>query len=385
VKKGKIEWNESAWLLASWIAIPLAAIAAGRNREIRFILPVLPAFALLLATSIFRVAQRSAPAALLATLVAAFPLAMFAALSSHSSAPEHHGFEHPVKAGPFILFGRDLGWARPPDAKGDWDQQRVIEAIEQMDRPSATPHYVVLGVEHPYLNANLLRYLNAYSEYPLRFTSVGYAETSVERAIERIYSLDARFLVMPEGFHNYDLVEFLNRTNAELQARIDRGELPFHPRAKIALHSEIKAVIYQRDDPWVRLPSAMPSHPLAVDFYGGVRFLGYDWKRKTGGLGELSCYWTALHHIDEDYRVNLEFRRAGNLLLTQDHFVTGGQHPFYEWAPGEIVRQTTMVYLPVEGEIEARLWLSAWGVGRALQITDPKEMIHQSMVPLRLE
>src|SRR5574341_185914 len=66
--------------------------------------------------------------ALLAAVLAIFPLTLFATLSSHSSAPEHHGFDHPVKAGPFILFGRDLGWARPPDAQGDWDQQRIIEA-----------------------------------------------------------------------------------------------------------------------------------------------------------------------------------------------------------------------------------------------------------------
>ncbi len=53
-----------------------------------------------------------------------------------------------------------------------------------------------------------------------------------------------------------------------------------------------------------------------------------------------------------------------------------------------MVKESTTVYLPPGGQngpLEARLWLSAWGVGTAHQITDPKEMIHESMIPLRLE
>ncbi|MBI3664816.1 MAG: glycosyltransferase family 39 protein [Acidobacteria bacterium] len=384
--------GDRAGLLLGWIVPPLLAIVAGRNREIRFILPVLPAFALLLAASVFRLGRRPAVQALLVALLAIVPLRLFAVLSSHSSVPQHHGFEHPLMLGPFILFGRDLGWARPPDAEGRWGQERILGALDQMGPPSATPRYVVVGVEHRFLNANLLSYLNSYTHYPLLFHSLGYAESSEERAVERIYSLDARFLVTAEGFHSFELAQVFNQVNGGIQQRLDRGELPFRLRAKVALTDRVKAAIYERESPWVRFlpgaPAEAPSHPLPVDFYGGIRFLGYDWKRVNPYLYQLSFYWTTVHRVYEDYRVNLDFRRGGQTVLLQDHYVGGGLHPFYEWEPGEVVKQSMAVYSPVggpSGPSECRLWLTRWGMGDPHQITDPKEMIHQSVVPLRLE
>jgi 4-amino-4-deoxy-L-arabinose transferase-like glycosyltransferase len=383
----RIEWKTSAALLAGWLLPPVAAIAAGSNREIRFLLPVLPAFALLLSASTTRAVRRPAAQLMLIAILAAFPLRLFAVLSSHTASPEHYRAEHPVKAGPFVFFARELGWARPPDNRGDWGQDRILEAIQAMEPAGATPRYVVLGIEHPYLNANLLRYLNAYRQYSLLFTSVGYAETSLDKAVERIYSLDAHYLVMGEGFHNFDLVEFLNRTNQDLQGLLDRNELPFRLRANVTLHGDIKAAIYEREQPWTSFaPGAQaeqPSHPLVADFAGGPRFLGYDWKRGGHNLCEISYYWTVPHRVDQDYRVNIEFRHAGSLLLVQDHFVGGGRHPFYDWKPGEVVRQTTTVYLPQTGQLEARIWLAPWNSPQRVQITDPREMIHESAIPLR--
>ncbi|MBI3696776.1 MAG: glycosyltransferase family 39 protein [Acidobacteria bacterium] len=383
----RVERSERTGVLLGWLALPLVILAAGRNREIRFLLPVLPTFALLLAACLFRVARRPVAQALLAVLMAFLPLRLFAELSSHSAAPEHHGFEHPLQVGPFIVFGRDLGWARPPDARGDWGQDRVLEALHLMTPPVATRRYVIVGIEHPYLNANLFQYLNAYKNYPLLFNSLGYAETSAQRAVELIYSRDARFLVMGEGFHSHDLVETFNRVNDDIQARLDRGELPFRFRARIPLNEKRSAVIYEREAPWVSFPpggkAPAPGHPMTVEFAGGVRFLGFDWTQKDQYLSEISYYWTVPHRVGQDYRVNLDFRRGGNVVLVQEHFVTDRRHPFYEWEPGEIVKQTTTVYVPAQGGVEARLWLTSWGVGERVQITEPKELIHQSMIPLR--
>jgi 4-amino-4-deoxy-L-arabinose transferase-like glycosyltransferase len=390
VSRMRWKWKEHTWMLLTWLALPLCAIAAGSNREIRFVIPLLPVPAILLAVSAFELGRRPLIQAVLVLLLSIFPLRLYAALSSHG--PEHHGPDHPVHFGPYVLFSRDLGWARAPDSRGRWGQERILAALEQMGPAPATPRYVVLGIEHPYLNSNLLRYLNAYREYPLRYTSLGYAESSAASAIERLYSLDARFLIMGEGFHNYDLPAFLNQVNNDIQERLNRGELPFRLRAKVSLTGKFKAVIYEKESPWVRwAPGAKaetPSHPLTVDFAGGPRFLGYDWKPRDHYLQNISYYWTVPHPIHEDYRVHVEFRRGGHVVLAQDHYIADGQHPFYDWQPGEIVKQTISVYLPSGGEDdppEARLWLSAWGLGAAQQITSPKEMIHESVIPLKLE
>lgn len=371
-----------AFLLA-WLLPPLLATALGRNREIRLFIPLLPVFAIFLAYAASQLTRR----AWLPVALALFPVALYAELSFHSLhlTPRHHDHDHPIKLGPFVVFGPDLGWARPPDSQGAWDQRRVLEALHTLGVPPLTPRYVVVGVEHPYLNANLLSYFNAYSRYPYLFTSLGYAEGSVDRALERVYQLDARYLIMGEGFHTTDLVGFLNQVNTEVQRRLDRNQLPFRLRAKVTLTHGIHAVIWEKEEPWSISPAAAPTHPLRVDFAGGVRLLGYDWTRRDAQLAELTCYWTAPHAVTEDFRVHLVYQREGRVVLVQDHLVTGGRHPMYEWQQGETVKQTVLVPLPPAGPLTARLWLTPWGLGDPHQITDPKEFIHESVIPLRLE
>ncbi len=385
---GKFEWSESASILAGWLVVPLLMIGTGRNREIRFVLPVLPAFALLLAAAISRVVRRPIAQIAATAALAVFPLRLFAALSYPPALGHFH--LHPTMIGPFILFSRELGWAEPPSRAGQWDQQRILEAIRQLEPPAANPRHVIVGVEHRYLNANLLAYLNRVPNYSLVLDSFGYAESSVERAVERIYRTDARYLVMAEGFHSHELVATFNQVNAAIQEQLDRGDLPFRRRASVALTEKIKAVIYERDEPWTQFaagaPAEKPARAIAADFAGGPRFLGYDAKQTSPHVWQVSYYWTVAHPIGEDYRVNIEWLDGGGrVMLAQDHYVGRGRHPFYEWGAGEIVRQTTLAYLPGDGPIAGRLWLTRWGYGDGEQIPDPKELIHRSVVPLRLD
>jgi hypothetical protein len=372
--------------------------------------PLLPPLAALLAAGLFSVARRPAPQALLTVLIALLPLRLYAEhtlgpLEWGQEAHHHHDHDRPVEWGPFVVFSRDLGWARAPDSNGDWGQQRVLEAIYALQPqwpadaplrrllaeegvPALEPYYVVMGVEHPYLNANLLSYLNAYRRYPLAFTSAGYAEASVDRAIERIYQLNARFLVLSEGIHPGDLPGFLNQINEGLQARLDRGELPFRLRAKVSLTHDIKAVLYEREDSWDLLPPGSELGrsrlPEPVKFASGLELLGYDWTRKDARVAELSYYWTVQFPVLENYRVFTVLRRDGRVAALQEGFAGETRHPLFEWKPGEIVRQTSIVPVPAGGSLEARLWLAPWGLGERHQIASPRELVHASVVPLRL-
>jgi 4-amino-4-deoxy-L-arabinose transferase-like glycosyltransferase len=356
--------GSAAWLLLSWLGPPFAAMAAGRNHLIRFVLPLLPVFAIALAVSIFHLGSRWILQAALALALAVFPQRLYAKLSyfRHDA-----GHEHAVRWGPFVLSGSELGWAHPPVWQSPWEHRRLLEALRRLAGDADRPEYVIVGVEHVYLNANLLSYLNAYDEYPLRFTSLGYAESSPGRAVERIYSLDARFLIFGEGFE--DLPEFLNRVNSEVQARAARGELPYHLQAEVPLAHRMKALIYERDASWTSfLPGSQapaPEHPAAAGFDGGVRFLGYDWTRRDGYLWQLSLYWTTAAPVRQEYRVNLEFLRAGKTVLVRNHYVAEGRRPFRAWAPGEVVRETFPVYAPPGGggRLEVRLSLTPWGAG----------------------
>ncbi len=75
---------------------------------------------------------------------------------------------------------------------------------------------------------------------------LGYAETSVDRAAERLKRSDIRFLLMADGFEPGELPEFLNRVNGGIDERLDRGELPFELWKTILLTNGISVRLYQR-------------------------------------------------------------------------------------------------------------------------------------------
>jgi len=114
--------------------------------------------------------------------------------------------------------------------------------------------------------------------------------------------------------------------------------------------------------------------------------LGCDWKRRNPHLCEFSYYLMAPGRVFEDYRVNLEFRRGAEMLEVQDHYVTGGAHPPLEWPPGEIVKQSITVWAPATGAgpVEARLWLTSWGLGDPQPVVSRAGFARDYVVPLRL-
>ncbi len=353
--------DERALALAAWLLLPLAALVAGRNQLLRFALPLLPVPAILLAVAVFHLGRWWIPQAALALALAAFPQRQFAALSY----PLHGPAPHAARLGPFDLFSPDLGWAHPPVWEDPAEHGRLLETLRRLALDAARPQYVIVGVEHVYLNANLLNYLNAYRQYPLRFTSLGYAETSADAAVERIYRFDARFLILEEGLRA--LPEFLNRVNHQIRARLDRSELPFVLRTTVPLAAPAKALVYERAAPWQKLAAAAPApaHPVAADFPGGLRLLGYDWRRRDRWLWEMTCYWTLPERAPEDARVRIELVRAGKVIAESEYSIAGGRYPLPEWSPGEIIRETRTFYLGTEEATEARFRLIPPGLEAA--------------------
>jgi 4-amino-4-deoxy-L-arabinose transferase-like glycosyltransferase len=359
--------DERTWLLLAWLVPPFVAAAAARNHLIRFVLPLLPVFAMALAVAIFHLGRRWILQAVLAVLLAVYPQRLFANLSY----PHHGEGREAVLWGPLILYASDLGWARPPVWEDPWEHRRLLEALRRLAPDALRPYYAVVGVDHVYLNANLLNYLSTYHKYPMRFTSLGYAETSARRAVQRLFALDTRFLILVEGLR--DLPPFLNRVNEEIAGLVAGGELPYSYRAEVALAPPVRAAIYELEAPWDRFPPGAsepaPSLPRVADLVPGVRFLGCDWKRRGGGdLWEIAAYWTATGRVREDYRIRLEFLRSGQIVRAYDESPMHGRHPFPEWEPGEVVRQTRPVYLGTEASpapLEARFSLVRWGIGPA--------------------
>jgi hypothetical protein len=332
--------HDGVRFVLAWLLPPLLACALGSNRLIRFLLPALPAVAMLLAAFICELSRRPTGRVLLAGLIAAGPLWLYLGMSIPR-------FPGPLlRAGPWILLDRDLGWAHAPDARGQWGQERILTAMERLRYGERGAPWVMLGVDHPHLNGNLITYLNAHTRFPFRFTTLAYPGSTAETAAGRIRSWDPLFLLMGEGFPPHSV----NPLSDELRARIERAELPYRLVEKISLESSIAVAIYRRDEIWTRA-SEQPSHAIRADFPHGVRFLGYDWDPGSGNQRVLSCYWTAAAPLpqDKEYRLQLELRSDHDVLLRRDVRMGGGGPSPAQWRPGEPVVQVVAVSMPAQG------------------------------------
>jgi len=240
-------WSYRSTILLSWLLPPAIAVFLSHQQDPRHALVVLPPLAIWMASRVgAAMASLSRPVAVLSTAIfISTPLLGTAALTFPTAALGQ-GF----RAGPFLFLGRNLWWAHPPDRHGDWGQARILRALLVV--PAPRPSYVIVGVEHPYFNANLLGYLNAREAGPFRFRSLGFdpdtpSSAALSRAVDRIRELQPRFIVMAEGFREGELQTFLNRLNGDIRALLDRGELPFRRRTEIWLTETIKAVIYESE------------------------------------------------------------------------------------------------------------------------------------------
>ena len=250
IRGGRAKFGEREALLASWFLPGFLAAFVGSHGDFRYTLVVLPPLAIALAASVAFLCGRL-PAARLAGIAAlagflGFPLLQYAAVTVNlPRLPET------VYGAGWLLLGKRLGWAHPPDNRGDWGQIRIVEAARMMVPPGAAPANVIVGVEHPYFNSNILNYLDARGDGPLRFHSFGFdpdspPEQALENALARIGSLDPALIVMAEGFGPDELQEFINRVNEPVRRMLDSGELPFRRAGEIELTPRVRAVLYRR-------------------------------------------------------------------------------------------------------------------------------------------
>jgi hypothetical protein len=245
-KRGELRWRRRHAFLLAWFVPAAIALLSPHNNAVRFAAPGLAVLAILLARSMLLTvaaptARQAAQAAMLAATLA-LPLSGFAAISLGA-----HGF-----AGDLY---RSTYWYRPPDHEGQWNQQRVLDALRELAPASQQDYSSIIGVEHPYLNANLLNYLSQREDGVSNFAGFGYAEDSVERAVHRINQPGVRFVLMADGFGQSDLPAFLNRVNAEIRHLLDSHSLPFRHRSTVRLTDRIQLRIYERErEPLVREP-----------------------------------------------------------------------------------------------------------------------------------
>jgi hypothetical protein len=83
------------------------------------------------------------------------------------------------------------------------------------------------------------------------------------------------------------------------------------------------------------------SHPLAADFGGEIRLLGYDMQRE-GDVVTLTLWWQAATSPTKDYKrfVHLYDPATENIVVQDDAMPRAWAYPTTWWAQGEVVSET---------------------------------------------
>jgi hypothetical protein len=160
--------------------VVLGAFAMNVNEETRYLLPLGPVLAILLMAGLRWLGFRS-----LIWLVLII-------LMSH-----------------FVRTYEQVWGALPSDANfSPWIRQPVLEPADYMRAaqaeaasciPQTRDRINVVAVEYPSLNANSLAFFSAQARlsrgFRCQYTSLGYAETDVDRAVRRIFELQSPFII----------------------------------------------------------------------------------------------------------------------------------------------------------------------------------------------
>lgn len=223
-----------------WFLVPFVIFLFGENKDFRFLLPCLPAVAILLANSVWAIrGSRMLRLGAIALLLAGpLGLALETTLPSSASRPS-------VVLGGWVLAAEYVGYATPPDAQ-NWPIRAILTRIEYQARvmPTGTMPLVLLVVDNPEFNQNNFSYYADAAGYNLDISAVLTASPA-DRTVALQRMMQAQFLITKTGNQG---PTFTTSLNAEFRRLLRRGALPFRPLATFRLPDGSTATVYESEN-----------------------------------------------------------------------------------------------------------------------------------------
>jgi hypothetical protein len=126
-------------------------------------------------------------------------------------------------------------WVR--SAQGDRTNMELLtRAAAATCNPARPNRYAIFGVEYPHFNANSAAFYSAKLRrelgYRCYYTSLGYAATDVEKALQRVDDIQADFVITFRPENLPQEADFLNKIARPVAERMASGG-PFKPAAEV--------------------------------------------------------------------------------------------------------------------------------------------------------
>ena len=324
----------SRGLVIAWL-LPFAVFAFGGNKDVRYIAPILPAVALVLAWLLDSILPRNPQGTMAGAAILAFPLLQMVAVS--------FGVPYHSTVG---------GYARRFSPE-DWHHDEILHLVAANGGRG-----LLVGADRAALNANNLELTATALQLPFAIETTAH-EKDLEALKQRL--AQASFFVYKEGgepespaFNPYidDLVRSVSEDRKFQRIPYDRR----FPDGGIAR-------VYKNMRPARSLPTTQfirggspNADEFTVDFGRVLALTGFS-AVTSGGETVVRLHWRCLRAPDREYWCFTHLIDGSRRIVAQlDHRLLGGQPPLQTWRAGD------------GGEEEIRLRLPAGAAPATLQL-----------------
>ena len=231
LKSNYINKKNAVWLFL-WFIIPFIILTLGTNKDLRYIYPILPVFAISVSAMISKIVKNNLAFIITCLLLIIYPFINMVYVSFFTTNRNVMGY--------FI---------HPPDQRS-WPLNEIIEYIniKNVADTSKLP-YSIVAVEHGIINANTFSYLASTRDftYPLYFTSLGYMENDISHSLRRINEIKPRFIIFQEGIPTGELSEMFNKCNNAVRKTLDSNvDIHYKIDREFKFNDGVKLILYQR-------------------------------------------------------------------------------------------------------------------------------------------
>jgi hypothetical protein len=233
------ESKTSIWTVFFWFLVPFIVFSFGVNKDVRFLLPALPAMGFILAKMIttFFYKNNFGKAAIMLMMI--FPCFLF----GYTSLPLSSNYS--LQVGPFLIIAPQINYAARPVSQS-WPLEQMLLTINEDAKKNNlnngnSPIFVGVVPNHQFFNPNNWGYFSAHHNLPFTFElfePLLNDDWTVQK--DRIFAKD--YLITKTGDQGPSFAY-----NPYLTPLLLNDELPFNELARFKLPDGSDGIIYKND------------------------------------------------------------------------------------------------------------------------------------------
>jgi hypothetical protein len=345
-------------LLLSSVALPYMFFSTLPSQDIKNIVPVLPAMAVITAWGLFSLHSIALKKGVIGCSIVWLLFQHWLGTYGLAILPSQAGISLGGNLPPLILLQQG---STLPSGEGIFLPRRekwpIAEILLRITggsvgskgvRTMVRPATVAILPDHPFFNMSNFDYFSVLQGLPVQITHPG-DPRDPDGKNYRLQLLEADFVVTKT---DYAGPQWLNVRNEEIVAFLrspDSGFVEIDPRFPLPDGSQ--AVLYAASERPIQQALPPIQYPTSVRFSDQVELLGYDLKEEgrtsRGRAFLISYYWKALREIPYDYRIFVHVTEKTGTRVIQgwDHAPARGRYPTSFWQPGTVIEDRGLYFL----------------------------------------